>query len=212
LAQAQRSRRPARHKEDEVTTELNPASPEFTDLVYASLERAVGNGYMLEHFTPREISQDLADYDVDFEGIETSRLVPAITEWFRRRGVEPPAIDDGKILENHDHYDYPEEPNMITRPPRNRVRIPLIIAGAVIGAATIIACAAIIASAADDRDLEPPAYYTYDAGDKTPRMHMWCTSVGGNGLYQAGDTNTFVVVQNDVECAEGGALIGGGGG
>lgn len=50
-----------------------------------SLNQALDNGYDL-HFWPAEnIAADLAEYDVDFEGVDPKTIEPFVADWKKRK-------------------------------------------------------------------------------------------------------------------------------
>lgn len=57
------------------------------DVVAASLDAAVANGYELWLWSPREIAEDMAEYDPDFEDFPTADLEPPIQAWLDRQVV-----------------------------------------------------------------------------------------------------------------------------
>ncbi len=63
------------------------------EAVSASLNVAVDqNGYTeLLHWPAEHVAIDLADHDVDFEGVDTDVLIPFITAWQESKmGPKPP--------------------------------------------------------------------------------------------------------------------------
>lgn len=51
------------------------------EMVHAALNTAKANGYNMALLTDEQIAVDLCDYDVDFEGMDTTLLIPHIQTW-----------------------------------------------------------------------------------------------------------------------------------
>jgi hypothetical protein len=56
------------------------------DQVFASLNRAVENGYSFEGWDVEAIAVDMCDYDATFEDREARELMPHIEAWRAERG------------------------------------------------------------------------------------------------------------------------------